>query len=493
MRLILLLFFMTAFTAFAGEIKYPVKDIPENLQKDANVVCRLVQEEYQIISLTEANFKKRIVLTILNEKGNRYAARVVHYNNLIKVVEFEGALYNAAGELVKKVKSKEIVDQSNVSEISLIDDSRIKAHDFGNRSYPYTVEYFTEEKFLNTYNTPKWFPQITENYSVQYSSFRFIAPSDYKVRFKAHNYTGNPAETLDGKYKSYFWEVKNLPVVKDIDFSPDWREMTTNVSFAPSDFVMQGYNGNANSWESFGKFQVQLHEGRDKLPENIIQKVKELTNGVTSEKERVRILFNFLQKNTRYILIFYGIGSLQPFDATYVATNGYGDCKALSNYMYSLLKAAGIKSYYALINGGREKSDRFMMEDFPSHQFNHMVLSVPMNKDTIWLECTSQTDPAGYMGSFTGNRKALLITENGGRLVSTPRYGINENQQLRKVDAKLLSDGRLEMKVRTIYKNTEQDRLNMLITNYPKIRSRNFFRRNTMTWVPTRLIFSIMK
>jgi len=158
-----------------------------------------------------------------------------------------------------------------------------------------------------------------------------------------------------------------------------------------------------------------------------------------------------------------GIGGWQPFDASYVAKKGYGDCKALSNYMFSLLKAAGIKSYYALIKGG--DSDYFLMDDFPSNQFNHATLCVPLQKDTMWLECTSQIDPAGYQGNFTGNRKALLVDENGGTLVSTTKYGLNENTQVRTIKGTIDEDGGLNMVINTDYHGIQQDQIHSRI-NY---------------------------
>jgi len=172
-------------------------------------------------------------------------------------------------------------------------------------------------------------------------------------------------------------------------------------------------------------------------------------------------LYNYLQNKTRYVSIQVGIGGLQPFDAEIVDKYSYGDCKALSNYMKSLLDVANIKSYYSLVPAGRNIPS--FLKDFPSNQFNHAIICIPMEKDTIWLECTSQLSPFGYLGTFTDDRDALLITENGGELVHTPVYSVFDNKQVRKVVVSLNSDLSAMVNVKTSYKGLFYDKIQEII------------------------------
>ncbi|RYF78900.1 MAG: DUF3857 domain-containing protein, partial [Chitinophagaceae bacterium] len=323
--------------------------------------------------------------------------------------------------------------------------------DFNYKNYPYTVEYEVELEYKHTFYFPDWQPQADEYLSVEKSRYTFVSPQDYTLRYKAFNYPSEPVATTEKNKKLMTWEIKSLPAVIRPYASPSWTELTTSVLFAPSDFQMEGYKGNAASWQEFGKFILTLNQGRDKLPDAILQKVTSLTAGLSSAREKVVKLYEYLQQNTRYISIQLGIGGFQPFEASYVAQKGYGDCKALSNYMYSLLKAAGIPSYHALIHAGNSLEAKSLVNDLPSTQFNHMVLFVPLEKDTMWLECTSQDNPAGYSGGFTGNRQALAITPEGGKLVSTPRYQSAENRQFRFVKGTINEEGGLNIAVNANY------------------------------------------
>jgi hypothetical protein len=191
------------------------------------------------------------------------------------------------------------------------------------------------------------------------------------------------------------------------------------VSLAINNFSHYGFHGDLSSWKNFGLWINNLYSGLDILSPNRQQFFIDLTKNASTQNEKINIIYNYLQKNFRYVSIQLGIGGLRPFPAEFTDQKKYGDCKSLSNYMKAALKAVGIKSYVAIINA--EYNEEPVDPDFPSNDFNHVILCVPEQHDSVWLECTSSETSFNELGSFTENRNALLITDEGGVLVSTPK------------------------------------------------------------------------
>ena len=162
-----------------------------------------------------------------------------------------------------------------------------------------------------------------------------------------------------------------------------------------------------------------------------------------------------MQGKTRYINISLGIGGWKPFDASVVDKLGYGDCKALTNYMKTILDTMGIRSYFAFVLAGQDESD--IDTSFPSSQFNHVFICVPLKTDTIWLECTNQKNPFGFVGSFTANRHALIVTPEGGKLVQTPNLSAEDNLQMRKAEVTVDEEGNGTAVVTTKYTGFQYD------------------------------------
>ncbi len=124
-KLIVLSFILVASLVSFTQVKYPVSAIPAALLKDANVVKRMEDLRFEVRNLHDAVFSRKVALTILNEAGQRYADFVIGYDKLHKISNIEGALYDAAGNQLKKVKGKDIGDFSAMDDIIKTGDHRI--------------------------------------------------------------------------------------------------------------------------------------------------------------------------------------------------------------------------------------------------------------------------------------------------------------------------------------------------------------------------------
>ena len=221
-----------------------------------------------------------------------------------------------------------------------------------------------------------------------------------EIRFREQNLpAGCRTEKTVKGIRTLEWKIDSLRALREEPLSPKLVQLTPSVITAPVRFDYCETSGSMNSWSDFGQWISQLIENRDQLPPARTKEIKEMVSGIKDSAQIVRTLYEYMQKRTHYVGIQLGIGGFQPFPAETVDRLGYGDCKALSNYMKALLKVAGIRSDYTV--AGASNSQGITMTDFPTaNQCNHVILCVPFKKDTIWLECTSQTTPCGYLGQI---------------------------------------------------------------------------------------------
>jgi hypothetical protein len=456
-KLLVLAFLITTISGFGADPKYAVSEIPEELKKNVNVVVREDQMIFKIHSKSKATFKVMIAATIFNANGKRYAQATVGYDKLSKVTSFNGAIYDARGNLVKKLRSSDIVDRSSFE--GLYSDNRYKHADMTQNTYPYTIEFEYEIEYKFLFMIPgSVFAQ--EKVSTQHGFYALIYPEGLEPRYKTLNIPANPVKekTSDGLNR-ISWTLENVLPVTFEPLGPPQNSLVPRIMAAPSQFEYDGYSGVMDTWQDFGKWISSLNRGRDLLPPSAKTKVHQLTDNLNSTEDKTRALYQYLQNKTRYVSIQLGIGGFQPFEASVVDETGYGDCKALSNYMVAMLEEAGIKAHYVLISAGPNATP--LNVDFSSSQFNHAIVAVPNGADTLWLECTSQTAPFGYMGTFTGDRKALLITDDGARVVNTVRYSAEQNQQIRHADVFLEATGDANATVATTYAGMQYENGNL--------------------------------
>jgi hypothetical protein len=451
----LCIFLINCLNSPAQERNYAVSVIPAGLEKGADAVLRYYEEIFTVESQGKGTQKIRYAYTILNADGKGHANLTIGYSKLSSIRSLEGRLYDASGKQVDRIKKSDIKDGAAYEYSLYFTDHRYRSAQFEYGQYPFTVEFEYEMALDGLMYYTDFHPQIAPNIALEQASMKVIIPDNLKLRYKEINMLQKGVVSkADGK-TVYYWTVKNFPVKRYEVWSTPWYEYSPWVLTAPTTFEIEGYTGDMSSWESFGKFISKLNAGRDVLPESTQAKVKNLVAKAKTPQEKVKILYEYMQSKTRYVNISLGIGGWQPMPAQLVDEKGYGDCKALSNYMKSLLATAGIEAHYTLVNAG-EVYYR-LSSDFPAGRFNHIILCVPLVKDTIWLECTSQTQPTGYLGNFTDDRHVLVVTPTGGKLIRTPRYTQQQNLQLRSGEVYLKPDGNATAKVTTQYTGLQVD------------------------------------
>ena len=368
---------------------------------------------------------------------------VIHYDRFETISNIHCSIYSVEGELIRKYRRNEINDESTTQE-NLYDDNRVKYIEVNAPTYPYYVVTEYTKEYNGLFHYPSFWPQDHYQQGLLQCDFSVEFPSSQGLRYVATFSDSLPSTSLHGKSNRYTWHFENLDPHQREIYAPPVDEIFPIIYLAPNEFKYDGHAGTMKSWDDFGAWLYSLLEDRSTLSPSKIAEVKELVANVPDTREKINIIYQHLQANTRYVSVQLGIGGYQPFSAQSVAENGYGDCKALTNYMRVMLDAVDIDSYYSVIGAGRTHSS-FTLLDFPnSFQANHVILSVPLQSDTLWLECTSQNSPSGYLGSFTQGRKALMVAPTGGNLVATPSFEPEENVRRRFGELQISDQGMME-------------------------------------------------
>ncbi|RYG49900.1 MAG: DUF3857 domain-containing protein [Chitinophagaceae bacterium] len=400
-------------------VDYAVASIPAELLEHANAVVRFDKTETRIESSESVVRKRFRAVTVLNEYGLSGMQAYEGY----RVKSICATLYDANGREIKKFKRKDFHEESATSGASLITDGRVTYLNYVPASYPFTIVYQSETEDANSAFINPWYPRNQNYISVERSEYIIDCTPNLGFKYKEYNYDGNGISREDRK-DGLTYIVKSLPALKKEAYAPSVSRYLPYTMFGIGKFNLEGVAGDATSWENFGAWAYNtLLVGTDELPEATVAKLKSLVGTESDPLKKARIVYQYMQNKTRYVSIQLGIGGWKPMKAKDVDRLGYGDCKALTNYMRSMLAVVGVPSYYSIIYGDRDRED--LREDFVSMQGNHIILAIPQGDSYVWLECTSQETPFGFLGDFTDDRLSLIVKADGGKLARTESYNNN--------------------------------------------------------------------
>ncbi|MDT0559032.1 DUF3857 domain-containing protein [Ichthyenterobacterium sp. W332] len=416
--------------------------IPDELSENANAVVRYELDVVEIEDYNRFTFTSKRIVTIYNEYGKYKHGAVAGYDDTRVIKSLEAKIYDALGKEIKRIKKKDFVDESAVPGGTLYSDSRVKYLDYTPVKYPYTVVFECKMEYKTTAFVPRWLPVLDYYMSTEFSEYKIINNTDIKLKFKASNFKDyNITELGELHYKA-----EHLKAIKKEQYAPSLLSYVPELKVALTEFDMEGVKGKNTDWSDYGQWMYNnLLLGTTELSEEAKKEIRSLTKDAQTNEAKAKIVYEYVQNKTRYISVQVGIGGWKPMLASDVDRLGYGDCKGLTNYTKALLEEVGVEAYYTVVYGKEDITN--IDKEFSATEGNHVILCLPTDDENIFLECTSQTNPFGYVSNFTDDRDVLLVTPEGGKIAHTTVYKTEENIQTTTANASFDVNGILKAEV----------------------------------------------
>lgn len=333
--------------------------------------------------------------------------------------------------------------------------------EIGDASY-FKFEILTvRSNFERRFDSLEIFPLVFDWKAIE---INVSAPATYPLFVEGTGLEGGRLDDLGGRSR---WQYRKQNVSK-IDIEPMLHDITSvSPRFALTNF---------RSFEELGAVYWDGMKDKTVVTPAIKTLADEITKTAAEPSQQASLIYEWVNKNIRYLSIVLDRGGWVPHSATEIIANGYGDCKDYTTLIHTLLKAKGIESTPVLI-----RSD--LSDWFPgvatANYFNHAVLYIP--SIDMFADATMPNTRLGLVPQAIVGKKAVLAGERTGT-IRVPDNEPTGNQVLSDVDIEFEANGSLKARTKNTYVGRSE------IVFRPMFGDSSFLRHST-TFVKTLLAF----
>lgn len=185
---------------------------------------------------------------------------------------------------------------------------------------------------------------------------------------------------------------------------------------------------------------------RTQVTPAVRQLADEITRELAGDEAYAKAIYEWVNRNLRYVSVHLGRGGYIPHDVDAILTNRYGDCKDYVVAYQSLLAAKGVESIPVLI--GATDSYWFPHVATPD-MFNHVLVYVPSLN--LYIDPTVGGTRPGLLPLALVGRKALLAGRKTG-VVTLPSGTPAESQLASEIEIEVRNDGSLKAESHMLFK-----------------------------------------
>ena len=378
------------------------------------VVATQVEEEFNF-DKGRSDDKRPVVVatrsTGINFLSLRESAGIQYYdfyNSFTKITSFK-QLEKMKGMfgVKKNYNVGYAIDRSASSSDYFSDDSRVKYFNIGFSGYGDATRVETEKKYLDSkYLTSVYFHSF---YPAKEKIIRVKVPDWLELDLREYNFADfkvTRQKTTEKNMTVYTFKIQNIPAIKNESRGIGMAYMYPHIVFVVKSFTNDGKKekGFADAGDLYNWYNFLYQKSANK-PDDFKSKVTELTRGKTTDIDKVKAIFYWVQDNIRYIAFEDGLAGFIPAAAQDVYKSKYGDCKGMANLITEMLKLAGFDAYMTWI-GTRHIPYDYTLPSLAVD--NHCISTVVIGGKEYYLDGTEKYIPFGdYAWRIQG--KEVLI------------------------------------------------------------------------------------
>lgn len=316
----------------------------------------------------------------------------------------------------EKTASFPIKDEFYKDKDLFYNDARVKHVQIDFPVQGYTYNYSMNKKFEDV----KYFTSLhfNDEFPVIDKKIEITVPDWLEIELKEMNFNGHniiKSQTTDTKNKSttYLYSYKDIPAVFDEQSSPGRSYLYPHILVLAKSYDYNGKKSNLfkTTADLYGWYKSLVDQMKDDT-EQLKSKVTELTAKATSDEEKIKNIFYWVQDNIRYIAFEDGIAGFKPDDSHQVFSKRYGDCKGMANLTKQMLKIAGFDARLTWI-GTKHIAYNYSIPSLVVD--NHMICTVFQNGKKIYLDGTEKFSSLGNYAERIQNKEVMI--ENGSEFI----------------------------------------------------------------------------
>lgn len=229
-------------------------------------------------------------------------------------------------------------------------------------------------------------------------------------------------ETISKNIRTTTYSCEQALLLKSEENSPNIRYYGPQIlaQIAYYNYKGQKVNVIGSLEDLHTNYAPNVAEVENEKPSPEITRIADsITRNLTTNLDKVRAIYYWVQDHVKYIAFEEGVGGFIPRQPNLVVNKRFGDCKDMASLIYSMLKAVNIPSYLTWV-GSRDIP--FKYSEFPSGMCdNHMITTYKEDGKYYFLDATNSFQTMEASTGFIQGKEALLhISPTEFELTSIP-------------------------------------------------------------------------